>query len=504
MEHACSNWVRGSVIGVGAFGIVSLAMDKASGELLAVKSIECKEERKEDLLAMENEISILKKLDSPWIVKYLGENYSDDGGVYRRNLLMEYMAGGSIADNLQRFGGPLEESVIRIYARDILKGIEYLHSQGIVHSDIKGKNVLVGDSGVKLADFGSAKVMSNERENSKVELSGTLLWMAPEVVNQVERGPPCDIWSLGCTVVEMATGRPPWTNISQPLVAMYKIGCSDELPEFPKTLSAQGHDFLQKCFHRDPKQRWTSTQLLTHPFVSERFKQEPKSPKSTLDFHCEQYQLDRSISCGTFSASIPPLSLPGDIHLPGHMQDEEISQNHGQAKRMFEASPSPRQRIARLAEESGGRGSKSSGNRPNRCMAPASNWIVVRCLKNYTPPMADSLFSDFINGSLVQKASSIQTSVSVHCNAKSQCSELKDIHCQDLGASHDDQIGKGLDSSMCIHLMNQPSSSSSAGSHGFCNSLAETVFSEDLDYSQLRGSSTVHVADMAFPKWYKN
>ncbi|KAH9310271.1 hypothetical protein KI387_044216 [Taxus chinensis] len=403
MECSCCDsprgWVRGSVIGVGAFGTVNLAMDKATGELLAVKSVECKEERKGELVAIQNEINILQKLDSPWIVKFLGEAYSEDGGVCRRNLLMEYISGGSVADVVQRFGGGLEESVIRNYTRSIVKGIEYLHSQGIVHCDIKGKNVLVGSSGLKLADFGCAKVMASERE-SRVELSGTPLWMAPEAVNQVERGPPCDIWSVGCTVVEMATGRAPWNNIPQPLLAMYKIGCSDELPEFPKTLSAEGRDFLDKCLRRDPKQRWTSTQLLSHPFLSESFQQAALSPTSTLNFDKAEKQWDESCSCDTFAGTICPLSVLSD--LPSPMQEEEIIHNHSQLRRVFEESPSrsrpsPHQRIAKLAEECG-YGRNNSGYMPNWCSGP--EWIVVRCHKEYKhdTPLVDLPFSHFMDG----------------------------------------------------------------------------------------------------------
>ncbi|KAH9309983.1 hypothetical protein KI387_037894 [Taxus chinensis] len=469
MEHACCDspreWVRGSVIGVGSFGIVSLAMDKATGELLAVKSVECKEERKGELVAIENEINILQKLDSPWIVKFLGENYSEDGGVCRRNLLMEYISGGSVADVVQRFGGGLEESVIRNYTRSIVKGIEYLHSQGIVHCDIKGKNVLVGDSGVKLADFGSAEVMASE---SKVELSGTPLWMAPEVVNQEERGAPSDIWSFGCTVVEMATGSPPWSNISKPLLAMYTIGCSDELPEFPKKLSVEGHDFLEKCLRRDPKQRWTSTQLLSHPFLSESIQQGPVSPTSILSFHKAEKQLDDSCSCETFAGTTRTLSVLSD--LPSPMQEKETSHNH---RRVFQGIPSrprlsPRQRIAKLAEECGGV--------PNWCLGPASEWIVVRCHKEYKhdTPLVDLPFSHFMNGSFAQKTSSDQNSAVGDCSVKSESSELKGesslgIHCQELGTSNDDQIENGPDGNMDIHQPSQSRGSTpSGGSHGFC------------------------------------
>jgi serine/threonine protein kinase len=225
-------WVRGAIIGAGASGTVSLAMSRSNGQLFAVKSAASSS------VSLDNEYQILRGLDSPYIVTCLGRCYSVDNYVKVHNLFMEYMPGGSVGDLLIKFGGQLDESVIRAYTRGNLRGSDYLHGQGIVHCDIKGKNVLVGANGVKLADFGSTKRFGDEKNGQEaLQLRGTPQWMAPEVVNQVEQGPASDIWSLGCTVLEMATGRPPWSQVSNPLAAMYRIGCTEELPELPASLS---------------------------------------------------------------------------------------------------------------------------------------------------------------------------------------------------------------------------------------------------------------------------
>lgn len=240
--------MRGAIIGAGASGTVSLAMSRCNGQLFAVKSAA------NSSVALDNEYRILQGLDSPDIVTCLGHCYSVENCVKVHNLFMEYMPGGSVGDLLVKFGGKLDESVIRTYTRGILRGIDYLHRQGIVHCDIKGKNVLVGNNGVKLADFGSAKRLGEEKNGQEaIQLRGTPQWMAPEVVNQVEQGPASDIWSLGCTVLEMATGRPPWSQVSNPLAAMYRIGCTEELPELPSSLSPLIRDFLEKCFRRIPR-----------------------------------------------------------------------------------------------------------------------------------------------------------------------------------------------------------------------------------------------------------
>ncbi|GLJ08683.1 hypothetical protein SUGI_0093580 [Cryptomeria japonica] len=351
-------WLRGSTIGAGAFGTVSLAINNSNGELFAVKSMAAN-----SISCLENEYNILKSLDSPYIVRSLGMEYSNENGVELCNLMMEFMPGGSVGDLLSKFGGQLDESVIRSYTRDILRGLDYLHRQGIVHCDIKGKNVLVGSGGVvKLGDFGSAR--RTEEKGQISVLRGIPLWMAPEVVNQVEQGPPSDIWSLGCTVVEMATGRPPWTNASNPLAALYLIGCTHELPELPACLSPQGRDFLDKCLCRDPKQRWSAAQLLEHPFLSEidccsetGAKRAPLSPTSTLNFGSPDW--DSSAS----SSNAPILSLPFTRACAKAEAEEE---------KEFVKRPSfsAKGRLAALA---------ASGERPRWCASPLSEqWIVVR------------------------------------------------------------------------------------------------------------------------------
>ncbi|XP_057864624.2 mitogen-activated protein kinase kinase kinase 17-like [Cryptomeria japonica] len=351
-------WLRGNTIGAGAFGTVSLAIDNSNGELFAVKSMAAS-----SVSCLQHEFNILNSLESPYIVRCLGMEYSNENGVELCNLMMKYMPGGSVGDLLTKFGGQLDESVIRSYTRDILRGLDYLHRQGIVHCDIKGKNVLVGSGGVvKLGDFGSAR--RTEEKGQISVLRGTPLWMAPEVVNQVEQGPPSDIWSLGCTVVEMATGRPPWTNASNPLAAFYLIGCTDELPELPACLSPEGRDFLDKCFRRDPKQRWTAAQLLEHPFLSQidccsgtGAKRAPLSPTSTLNFGSPDW--DSSAS----SSSVPILSLP--IARPS--AEAEAEEEKEFVKR---PSISAKNRLAVLA---------ARGERPDWCASPQSgDWIMVR------------------------------------------------------------------------------------------------------------------------------
>jgi serine/threonine protein kinase len=313
-------------------------MSSSNGQLFAIKSAAGFS------VALENEYQILRCLDSPYIVRCLGRAYNFENGAGVHNLFLEYMPGGSLVDLLGKFGGKLHESVIRAYTRGILRGIDYLHRQGIVHCDIKGKNVLVDANGVKLADFGSAKRFGDEEKGQEaLQLRGTPQWMAPEVVNQVEQGAASDIWSFACTVLEMATGRPPWNHVASPLAAMYRIGCTEELPELPAWLSPQIRDFLEKCFRRDPKKRWTSAELLNHAFLNEDCSameaeeaiRGSGSPTSHLDFRNQVWDSYSSQTTPILSLSVP--SPTGECNA-------EVIRSVEQCAR-----PSPRDRVMVLA-----------------------------------------------------------------------------------------------------------------------------------------------------------
>ncbi len=173
--------------------------------------------------------------------------------------------------------------------------MEYLHSKGIVHRDIKSANILLDVKGyIKLFDFGcsaqylenSTKISStsvgnictnntdaldmnvNNSEEFLDSLKGTLPWMAPEVVCQKKYGKKADVWSLGCTVLEMATGKPPWGKLDNFYQAMIKIGKSNDIPDIPNDISQNLRDFLLVCFRRNPKERPSIKKLKEHIFVN--------------------------------------------------------------------------------------------------------------------------------------------------------------------------------------------------------------------------------------------
>ncbi|XP_057994480.1 mitogen-activated protein kinase kinase kinase YODA-like, partial [Hevea brasiliensis] len=180
-------------------------------------------------------------------------------------IYLEYVSGGSIYKLLQEYG-QFGEIAIRNFTQQILSGLNYLHAKNTVHRDIKGANILLDPSGrVKLADFGMAKHITGQ--SCPLSLKGSPYWMAPEVIrNSNGCNLAVDIWSFGCTVLEMATAKPPWSQY-EGVAAMFKIGNSKEHPAFPDNLSDDGKDFVRQCLQRNPSHRPTAAELLEHPFV---------------------------------------------------------------------------------------------------------------------------------------------------------------------------------------------------------------------------------------------
>lgn len=265
-------WVRGETLGRGSLGRVFKALDQATGRVVAVKEVLINQAVEDDLKfkrALENEISICKDLVHPRIVSYLGHD-SIDSCLY---IYLEYMPGGSLAKVLADFG-PLDESLICVYARELLEGLEYLHTRDppVMHRDIKGANVLVGlDCRVKLADFGCSR---RTTDDWSLTMKGSIAWMAPEVIRQTGCGLASDIWSFGCVVIEMTQAAPPWGHMDNPMAAMIRIAMSEETPlealdkdtqnSTEGSLSAPCRDLVRLCTQRNAESRPGAASLLRH------------------------------------------------------------------------------------------------------------------------------------------------------------------------------------------------------------------------------------------------
>ncbi|XP_013716630.2 mitogen-activated protein kinase kinase kinase 18-like [Brassica napus] len=257
-------WLRGKVIGRGCFGTVNVAVNKSNGDhIFAVKSVNLATCIPPQLDSLENEIRILRSVSSPHVVRFLGDDVTREGTGLFRNLHLEYMPRGTLADIA---GQNLEEDMIRRFTRCLVSALKDVHTCGFVHCDVKARNVLLGEEpgSAKLADFGSGLEIQTGNQTG-CEARGSPLWMALEVIRGECQGPESDVWSLGCTIIEMVTGKPPW--IEDGAEILRTIGFSDELPKLPARLSEIGRNFLEKCLRRDASERWSCDQLLQHPFL---------------------------------------------------------------------------------------------------------------------------------------------------------------------------------------------------------------------------------------------
>ncbi|XP_050217293.1 mitogen-activated protein kinase kinase kinase 18-like [Mercurialis annua] len=319
-------WTRGPVIGRGSTATVSLATSTFSGEVFALKSSELSKSK-----SLQREQFLLSSLSScPYVVHYIGYDITTENSRSMYNICMEYIPGGTLHDEILRHGGRLNEDMIKSYTRNILQGLDYLHMNiKLVHCDIKSKNILISKDVAKIADFGCAKF-----DDDTSEFSGTPAFMSPEVARGEEQGFPADIWAVGCTVIEMATGSIPWVQENNhdvdPLAILYKIGYSGEIPEFPTLLSESCKDFLNKCFIKDSKKRWTAKELLGHPFLDQfdDHKVRMSSPSCVLDqdfwnsMDAFENHKDSTVQIEDFSSSSSSSgNSPGDQRLSSLISD---------------------------------------------------------------------------------------------------------------------------------------------------------------------------------------
>ncbi|KAM4599593.1 mitogen-activated protein kinase kinase kinase 4 isoform 3-T3 [Fundulus diaphanus] len=259
-------WQRGNKIGEGQYGKVYTCINVDTGELMAMKEIRFQPNDHKTIKETADELKIFEGIKHPNLVRYFGVELHRE----EMYIFMEYCDEGTL-EEVSRLG--LQEHVIRLYSKQITTAINVLHEHGIVHRDIKGANIFLTSSGlIKLGDFGCSVKLRNNTHTMPGEVNstlGTAAYMAPEVITRAKgegHGRAADIWSLGCVLIEMVTGKRPWHEYEHNFQIMYKVGMGHK-PPIPEKLSTEGKDFLSHCLESEPKRRWTASMLLDHPFV---------------------------------------------------------------------------------------------------------------------------------------------------------------------------------------------------------------------------------------------
>ncbi|XP_039214180.1 mitogen-activated protein kinase kinase kinase 4 isoform X6 [Crotalus tigris] len=259
-------WQRGNKIGEGQYGKVYTCISVDTGELMAMKEIRFQPNDHKTIKETADELKIFEGIKHPNLVRYFGVELHRE----EMYIFMEYCDEGTL-EEVSRLG--LQEHVIRLYTKQITTAINVLHEHGIVHRDIKGANIFLTSSGlIKLGDFGCSVKLKNNTQTMPGEVNstlGTAAYMAPEVITRAKgegHGRAADIWSLGCVVIEMVTGKRPWHEFEHNFQIMYRVGMGHK-PPIPERISPEGKDFLSHCLESDPKMRWTASQLLDHSFV---------------------------------------------------------------------------------------------------------------------------------------------------------------------------------------------------------------------------------------------
>lgn len=274
-------------IGQGAFATVYRAINTETGQICALKHL-----HQTNITDLINEISALESCKSDNIIKFFGLHHSNNNAF----IVMEYSSCGSLKDIRNQIDRGFSEEEIRVIVKDVIRGLNYIHSMEKIHRDVKCANILLSGEGIaKLGDFG----VSCDVRRTESDLRGTIFWLPPEVCYEGEpQTPLIDIWSLGITIIEMAEMKPPLHDLNNN--AALQIIFSYNLP--PPTFSEPSkwgpdlNEFLSKCLIKNVQERSSASQLLESIFINKEISRLPilELIKQLQELKTENY-IDRLI-----------------------------------------------------------------------------------------------------------------------------------------------------------------------------------------------------------------
>ncbi|KAL7339601.1 kinase-like domain-containing protein [Rhodotorula toruloides] len=276
----------GECIGRGQFGSVYRALNLNTGQVVAVKRISLEGKSENEVAELSNEVKLLRSLTHPAVVKYEGLVRTE----HYLNIILEFAEGGSLEKTIKQYG-QLPESLVAAYVLKMLEGLAYLHGEGVVHCDLKAANVLSTKNGnIKLSDFGVSLNLNALKTTrglaAATEVNGTPNWMAPEVISMQGATAASDIWSLGATICELVSGRPPYADLVA-MSAMFRI-VEDDCPPLPDGISAELERFLLRCFRKNPQERPTADKLFEDPWLVKHsigLQVRLSRPQDSIPFH---------------------------------------------------------------------------------------------------------------------------------------------------------------------------------------------------------------------------